>query len=133
MLTTDHGRDAQTGKGHGGQSERERTTWMVLNTPATNAYARLIQPGIVDILPTVARFMGLALPMATRGELDGVPLLGAVSLAAPRVQLAGDSRRIRWTALGMGKPEKVMRSRTAKAAAVGAVDMRPTTGAGAPW
>jgi hypothetical protein len=107
VLTTDHGRDAQTGKGHGGQSERERTTWMVLNTPATNAYAHRIQPGIVDILPTVARFLGLALPAATSRELDGVPLLGPVSLAAPRVQLAGDSLRIRWTALGTGKPEKV--------------------------
>ena len=32
-----------------------------------------------------------------------------------------------------GKPVKVRRSRTAKAAALGAVDMRPTTGAGAPW
>ena len=31
-----------------------------------------------------------------------------------------------------GKPEKVMRSSTANAAALGAVDIRPTTGAGAP-
>ena len=107
VLTTDHGRDAQTGKGHGGQSERERTTWLVLNSPATNAYAHCIQPGIVDILPTVARFMGLVLPVATSRELDGVPLLGPVSLAAPQVQLVGDSLRIRWTALGAGKSEKV--------------------------
>ena len=34
--------------------------------------------------------------------------------------------------LGSAKAEKVMRSSTAKAAALGAVDMRPTTGAGAP-
>src|SRR6266567_2018935 len=32
-----------------------------------------------------------------------------------------------------GKVVKVMRRRTAKAAALGAVDMRPTTGEGAPW
>src|SRR5205814_6277301 len=32
-----------------------------------------------------------------------------------------------------GKPEKRMRSSTAKAAAFGAVDIKPTTGAGAPW
>ena len=107
VLTTDHGRDAQTGKSHGGQSERERTTWLVLSTPAANAYARRLQPGIVDVLPTVARFMRLALPVAASQELDGVPLLGPVSLAAPRVQLAGDSLRIRWTAIGAAKPEKV--------------------------
>ena len=35
--------------------------------------------------------------------------------------------------LHRGKPEKVMRSSTAKAAALGAVDISPTTGAGAPW
>ena len=107
VLTTDHGRDAQTGKGHGGQSERERTTWMVLNTSDTNAYTHRIQPGIVDILPTITRFMRLTLPVATSRELDGVPLIGPVSLAAPRVQPAGDSLRIRWTAIGTGKPEKV--------------------------
>lgn len=107
VLTTDHGRDALTGKGHGGQSERERTTWMVLNTKATNAYAHRGQPGIVDILPTIARFMQLPLPTATSRELDGVPLLGAVSLAEPRVQLVGDSLRISWTSFGGKKPEKV--------------------------
>ena len=107
VLTTDHGRDAVTGKGHGGQSERERTTWLVLNTKNTNAYAKRVQPGIVDILPTIARFMQLNLPVATRRELDGVPLLGPVSLAEPRVQPAGDSLRISWTALGSDTPEKV--------------------------
>lgn len=107
MLTTDHGRDAPTGKGHGGQSERERTTWMVLNTKETNAYAHRGQPGIVDILPTIARFMELPLPAITTRELDGVPLLGPVSLAEPRVQLAGDSLRIGWTAFGDKKSEKV--------------------------
>jgi len=107
VLTTDHGRDAQTGKNHGRQSERERTTWLVLNTKDTNAYARQFQPGIVDVLPTIARFMRLTLPATTQRELDGVPLIGAVSVAAPQVQLAGDSLRISWKALGTGKPEKV--------------------------
>ncbi len=107
ILTTDHGRDAITGKSHGRQSERERTTWMVLNQPTTNVYAHRFQPGIVDILPTIARFMHLDLPVATRRELDGVPLLGPVSLAAPRVQPAGDSLRINWTSMGTARPEKV--------------------------
>ena len=107
VLTTDHGRDAATGKGHGGQSERERTTWMVLSTKNTNAYAHRGQPGIVDILPTIAHFMQLPMPVATSRELDGVPLLGPVSLAEPRVQPAGDSLRISWTAFGGKKPEKV--------------------------
>ncbi len=47
---------------------------------------------------------------------------------AARIHMRIDQRCCIW-----GKPVKVMRSRTAKAAALGAVDMRPTTGAGAPW
>lgn len=107
VLTTDHGRDAPTGRGHGGQSARERTTWLVLNVPGTNAYAHRFEPAIVDVLPTIARFLALPLPAATSRELDGVPLLGPVSLAAPRLEPAGDSLRIRWTALGQGRPERV--------------------------
>ena len=61
VITTDHGRDAATGKGHGGQSDRERSTWMV-----TNAKNRNVQftstPGIVDIMPTLARHLDITLP-----------------------------------------------------------------------
>lgn len=31
VITTDHGRDAETGKNHGGQSDRERTVWISTN------------------------------------------------------------------------------------------------------
>ncbi|TDN40574.1 alkaline phosphatase family protein [Hymenobacter sp. UV11] len=99
VLTTDHGRDAATGRNHGGQSARERATWVVLSDKNTNSYARRAPVAIVDILPTIARFMRLALPPATERELDGVPLLGPVSLAAPQVVAGPDSLRISWTAL----------------------------------
>ena len=108
VLTTDHGRDDATGRGHGGQSARERTTWLVMSQKEVNAYALRGQPAIVDLLPTMARFLGLPLSETTARELDGVPLLGPVSLAESRVQLAGDSLRISWTALNAGgKPEEV--------------------------
>lgn len=106
VLTTDHGRDPQTGRNHGGQSARERATWVVLSTKNTNAYARQEPVAIVDILPTVARFMQLPLPQTTQRELDGVPLIGPVSLAEPQARITGDSLRISWKALGT-KPEKV--------------------------
>ncbi len=38
FITTDHGRDEKTGRGHGGQSPRQRTTWMVTNLKRINAY-----------------------------------------------------------------------------------------------
>jgi hypothetical protein len=106
VLTTDHGRDAATGKNHGGQSARERTTWLVLSEKGVNAYSKRPPASIVDVLPTIARYMQLALPQATQRELDGVPLLGPVSLAQPGVAAAPDSLRLRWTALA-GQPEKV--------------------------
>lgn len=106
VLTTDHGRDAATGKNHGGQSARERATWLVISTKEVNTYARRQPVAIVDILPTIARFMQLPLPEATQRELDGVPLIGPVSLAQPTVAATSDSLRLRWTALGT-KPEKV--------------------------
>ena len=56
ILTTDHGRDVATGKNHGVQSDAERTTWMMANKKNTNAYYKENIPGIVDLLPTMARF-----------------------------------------------------------------------------
>jgi predicted AlkP superfamily pyrophosphatase or phosphodiesterase len=106
VLTTDHGRDATTGRNHGGQSARERATWLVMSAKDISAYARRPPVAIVDILPTIAQFMRLPLPEATRRELDGVPLLGPVSLARPQIAVAADSLRLSWTALG-SKSEKV--------------------------
>nr|GFC78095.1 hypothetical protein [Tanacetum cinerariifolium] len=88
VLTTDHGRDATTGRNHGGQSTRERATWLVLSDKNANAYAKRPPVSITDVLPTIARFMQLPLPQATQRELDGVPLLGPVSLAAPQLAAA---------------------------------------------
>ncbi|MGI4738666.1 MAG: alkaline phosphatase family protein [Janthinobacterium lividum] len=106
VVTTDHGRDATTGRNHGGQSARERATWLVMSEKINNAYAKRPPVRIVDILPTIARFMQLPLPEATQRELDGVPLVGPVSLAQPSVAAAPDSLRLRWTALA-SQPEKV--------------------------
>ncbi len=106
VLTTDHGRDAATGRNHGGQSARERATWLVLSTKDANAYARRPPVAIVDVLPTIARFMQLPLSEDTQRELDGVPLIGPVSLAQPVATATPDSLRLRWTALST-RPEKV--------------------------
>jgi len=106
VLTTDHGRDATTGRNHGGQSPRERATWLVLSAKDVNAYARRQPVAIVDVLPTITHFLQLPVPPATQRELDGVPLIGPVSLAQPHVAAGADSLRLRWTALA-AKPEQV--------------------------
>lgn len=95
IITTDHGRD-ETGKNHGGQSERERTTWMVTNARNLNEYFKSSQPAITDILPTIARHLDITIPKANSWELDGVSLTGNVSVAHPGVLLQNDSLKISW-------------------------------------
>ncbi|MBY0348140.1 MAG: alkaline phosphatase family protein [Hydrotalea flava] len=107
ILTTDHGRDAQTGRNHGGQSERERTTWMVMNTKQLNEYAKKDEPAVVDIFPTIARFMEVPVPTAMQYELDGVPMLGPISVAHPSVMLQNDSLVVHWQSFSANEPVKI--------------------------
>lgn len=96
IITTDHGRDAKTGKDHGGQSDRERTTWIITNAKNVNSYFRKSQPGIVDIMPTISRYLNISIPREQLMEVDGVPLTGSISAAEPKAGYAGDSIRISW-------------------------------------
>lgn len=70
VVTTDHGRDAETGLDHGGQSERERTIWIVTNHPDLNTRFN-DAPAIVDILPSVAAHLKISVPTDVREQLDG--------------------------------------------------------------
>lgn len=75
VVTTDHGRDAATGKGHGGQSTRERTTWIVTNQrPLTERFLRG-EAAIVDIAPSVLQHIGITPPSAVLQQMEGVSLL----------------------------------------------------------
>jgi predicted AlkP superfamily pyrophosphatase or phosphodiesterase len=72
VVTTDHGRDASTGKGHGRQSARERTTWIVTNVSALEARSTRAPPAIVDIAPSILRHLRIAVPPAVLAKMDGV-------------------------------------------------------------
>lgn len=76
VITTDHGRDSATGRDHGGQSARERTIWIVTNSPRLNSRFR-DTPGIVDILPSVATHLELEIPDSIRRQLDGRSFIDA--------------------------------------------------------
>ncbi|MBE7176098.1 MAG: alkaline phosphatase family protein [Mucilaginibacter polytrichastri] len=97
IVTTDHGRDPKTGKDHGGQSARERSSWIATNAKPLNAYAKSGKASVVDILPTIARFLDLPLSADEQRELDGVPLSGKVSVTAPRAVRKGDVIELSWT------------------------------------
>lgn len=114
FITTDHGRDEQTGKNHGGQSERQRTTWIVTNGSPLNQYVATCQPAVVDIMPTLARFLNVSIPTEISREVDGVPLMGPVSLTDPTVTYQQKQLVINWKALEPKGNVKIWLSRTNK-------------------
>ena len=74
IVTTDHGRDAVTGRTHGGQSERERTIWMATNSQrlTPDFYAT---PEIVDIYPSIATHLGITIPEQVARHVDGASFI----------------------------------------------------------
>ncbi len=99
VITTDHGRDEQTGKGHGGQSLRQRTTWMVTNYNKLNNYTRYYTPAIVDIMPTIARFLNVKIPINDLREVDGIPMMGPVSIVHAQAYQVPNAIDVSWRAL----------------------------------
>lgn len=99
VVTTDHGRDEKTGKGHGGQSARQRGTWMISNYPDLNAYSNYYEPAIVDIMPSIARYMGISIPKEVAQEMDGTPFIGPVSIADAKVNLVQGHIDVSWKSL----------------------------------
>ncbi|HVW98330.1 MAG TPA: alkaline phosphatase family protein [Mucilaginibacter sp.] len=112
FITTDHGRSEENGRNHGGQSERQRNTWMVTNYHPLNNYAEYYTPGIVDITPTITRFMDIKVPPRQLRELDGIPLIGQVSVAVPQADYIQGSIDVSWKALNKTGKAKIWVSAT---------------------
>jgi hypothetical protein len=98
FITTDHGRDSVTGHNHGGQSNRERNTWIVTNAQDLNAYSRM-NPGIVDIAPTILRFLKVPIPKEQAFEMDGVSLSGDLSIVNPVATINNNKIMLKWKAV----------------------------------
>jgi hypothetical protein len=94
-ITTDHGREAN-GYHHGGQTPRERTTWIVTNAKGLNSYFFTQQPGIVDIAPSMAAFLNITIPRERLMEIDGIAVTGKLSATSMQTTLTGSSIHITW-------------------------------------
>lgn len=79
VVVTDHGRD-DSGYGHGGQNDRERSIWFSMNQQP-NTYFTKGHPQMVDILPTICRFMNFSTPKEVNYELEGMPLIGKINFS----------------------------------------------------
>ena len=93
-MTTDHGRNATTGKDHGGQSDRERTTWIATNSKDLNE--RFKQSlGIVDIFAFRFHSYAIVNPDEVAEEIDGVPFIRPIDLAELIAEKNGNSITLR--------------------------------------
>ncbi|RYX85771.1 alkaline phosphatase family protein [bacterium] len=112
VITTDHGRDEQTGKGHGGQSDRQRSGWLFTNAKGLNAAFKAPQASIVDIMPTMLRFLNVKAPKQTLWEVDGNPLTGKVSAISPQAKYENGKVAVQWQALEKKGKMKIWLSTT---------------------
>lgn len=104
VVTTDHGRDAATGKNHGGQSDRERLTWIVTNARDLNDRFKN-HPAAVDILPTIIRHLGIQIPLEIQFELDGTSLTGPLGFDHAKAKLEGNKLIVEWRNLSDPKAD----------------------------
>lgn len=104
MITTDHGRDSATGMHHGGQSDRERSGWIVTNAEDLNSHYKDDSISIVDIMPTISRFLGLKLSKDHEREVDGVSLIGKIGATDLKAAKEKGKIKISWkTKVASGK------------------------------
>lgn len=94
-ITTDHGRE-DNGYHHGGQTDRERTTWIATNAKNLNAYFFKGNPGITDIMPSMAKHLGVKIPREKLMEVDGVSLTGKLSATTADVVKTGNRIEVSW-------------------------------------
>lgn len=111
-ITTDHGRVAKDGKGHGGQSDRERDTWIVTNAKELNDYFRQQRPGIVAIMPSILRTLNIKPEKEQLWEIDGVPLTGKISVSSVEAVFKDDVLNLTWDAYDQRGKLKVWMSPT---------------------
>ena len=110
VITTDHGRK-DDGHGHGGQSDRERSIWIATNAKNKNPHFQ--ETGqTVDILPSIANFIGLDISRDQAMELDGTPFIGDVSASNFKAKLEDITLSLSWNSLSDGEKGKVWISYT---------------------
>ena len=98
VVTTDHGR-GENGHGHGGQSLRERTTWISTNVKV-NKHFGSEHLAIIDIAPSICRHLGFSIPKPVLWEQDGIPFIGKVDICDLKASPSDEnSVSLSWKAL----------------------------------
>lgn len=106
-ITTDHGRDSATGRNHGGQSDRERNSWIVTNAKGLNEYFKKGKPSIADIMPSIAAFMNIRIPQHIQREVDGTPLTGKLAATQLKARLENGKLLLEWKTMDPSATAKI--------------------------
>lgn len=67
---------------------------------------------IVDIMPTIARFMNINILKKSLREIDGVPFIGALSISHPTVEVNHNNALIQWHAKAATRNVKIYMATT---------------------
>ncbi len=105
IVTTDHGRTID-GHNHGGQSARERATWIATNQKVNKRF-REGKAAMVDINPSVCEFLGMEVPDQVRWERDGIPFIGKTEIHDLVLSTYDREVILRWTADKKNAPVKI--------------------------
>ncbi|MDD6253759.1 MAG: alkaline phosphatase family protein [Candidatus Cryptobacteroides sp.] len=97
IVTTDHGRDYK-GYHHGGQSERERTTWIAANRPMNERMASG-KCAATDINPSICKWMGFEVPREVEREQDGTSFYGQSDIMEMEVYPYDNTVELTWECL----------------------------------
>lgn len=104
VITTDHGRTAKDGKGHGGQSDRERTTWISTNHADLNGRFSNSETAIADVMPSVLAHLEVQVPDNLRAEMDGISFINDLSIMNAKAKNGAGNITLTWEAVdGAGK------------------------------
>ena len=77
------------------------------NKKPLNNYAKYYYPAIIDITPSICRFMNVTIPQPQLREMDGTPLFGPVSIAQPEAVFIQGKIDVSWKALGDKEDVKI--------------------------
>jgi hypothetical protein len=102
FITTDHGRDSATGRGHGGQSTRERSGWVFTNAKGLNSYFKNGNISIADIMPSITSFLGITVSRDRLMEIDGTSLTGKVAATDLKAVYENGKINLSWTPQSKG-------------------------------
>lgn len=97
IATTDHGRD-YAGYHHGGQSVRERTTWVAVNQPVNERMTSGLSAS-TDINPSICKFMGFKVPVDVEREQDGTSFYGQSDIMEMYSVPSDSTVVLTWTSL----------------------------------